>query len=341
MPAGETPSSSRLGLLTVLFTSAGRRVELLECFRDDARALGCGLRVLAVDAEPALSPACLHADEARAVPPIAGGGRYLEALEAICAAERVDLLVPLHDAELVILAGHADRFAARGTRVVVSSPGVVACARDKLATTRALARGGVPVPRTALAADVPEAAPGWPWPLIAKPVDGSGSRGVVVVPSPEALARLEVDRARTLVQELCPGVEYTVNVYLDASGRVRAAVPHRRLEVRAGEVSKGRTEAVPALVAIADRLGDVLPGARGPLCFQAIVSAEGRATVFEVNARFGGGFPLAHHAGMRVPRWLMEEALGLPCSAPASAAEAVGSWREGALMLRHDVSLFR
>jgi hypothetical protein len=42
-------------MITVLFSSAGRRTELLNCFRHDALLLGESLRVLAVDVQLSLS----------------------------------------------------------------------------------------------------------------------------------------------------------------------------------------------------------------------------------------------------------------------------------------------
>jgi carbamoyl-phosphate synthase large subunit len=56
--------------------------------------------------------------------------------------------------------------------------------------------------------------------------------------------------------------------------------------------------------------------------------------VFEINARFGGGYPLAHHAGATFARWLLEEAVGLEPTCH-------NDWRDGVRMLRYDAALFR
>ena len=52
-----------------------------------------------------------------------------------------------------------------------------------------------------------------------------------------------------------------------------------------------------------------------------------------VNARFGGGYPLAHHAGARFADWLLDEIDGRPC-------RAHDGWREGVTMLRYDDAVF-
>ena len=76
-----------------------------------------------------------------------------------------------------------------------------------------------------------------------------------------------------------------------------------------------------------------LPGARGVLCFQVIDDPRHGPRVFEVNARFGGGYPLAHQAGARFADWLLDEIDGRPC-------RAHDGWREGVTMLRYDDAVF-
>lgn len=314
----------------LLITSAGRRNQLLQCFRSDAKALNWELRILAADLRPELSPACQQADAAFAVPRCTSED-YVLALLEICQREQVALLVPTIDTELAVLSRQADAFAQIGTRVVISSPLVVDLARDKLATAALLAAIGIPTPQTLSLADYRANPAALTGPVIAKPKGGSSSVGIVRPKTPAELAGLPVDDY--LVQDLWEGAEYTVNLFFDQTGALRCAVPHRRVEVRGGEVSKGRTERVPALIDAAHKLAAALPGARGPLCFQAIVRPDGSFCVFEINARFGGGYPLAHHAGATFTQWLLEEALGRGCTAH-------DNWREGVTMLRYDAAVF-
>jgi len=249
----------------------------------------------------------------------------------ICRKEQVKLLVPTIDTELPVLSAHRADFAAVGTRVVVSAPEVVGLARDKLATARMLAAAGIMTPRTLAWDEFIRDPSQLREPVIAKPTGGSSSIGLIKPARATDLRGL--DGRGYLVQELWRGREYTVNIFFDASGQLRCAVPHERMEVRAGEVSKGRTERVPTLAAAARNLAAVLPGAYGPLCFQAIVTPAGECCVFEINARFGGGYPLAHHAGARFAQWLLEEVAGLPSTAN-------DDWKAGVTMLRYDAAVF-
>jgi carbamoyl-phosphate synthase large subunit len=138
-----------------------------------------------------------------------------------------------------------------------------------------------------------------------------------------------------IAQTIAPGVEYTIDFLAGSDGACRCAVPRRRFETRAGEVSKGMTVRHPALQALAGRVCQALPGARGCLNVQVFLEEDsGAMNVIEVNARFGGGFPLSWEAGARFPRWMLEEQLGLPSTAAHDA------WRDRLVMLRYDDAVF-
>jgi len=317
--------------MNILVTSAGRRVALVASLRDDAAALGVAGKIIAADASPARSAACGLAAESFAVPPCADPG-YADAVLSACDQRRVRMVVPTIDTELLPLAIAQGRFASAGVSLVVSSPEAVRIARDKLRTAEILSAAGVPTPRTAPLSDVVSGKAAVGFPAVFKRLDGSRSIGLHFVASAQDIPGIKVDATQYVAQERCVGPEYTVNCYVDRSGVLRAAVPHRRIEVRDGEVSKGVTERRADLSTIAGQIVKAIPGLRGPFCFQAILTAEG-PKVFEINARLGGGYPLAHAAGATFGKWLIEEALGLPCTAN-------DVWHDGLLMLRYDAAVF-
>lgn len=315
----------------MLLSSAGRRVGLLRAFRSVAEELGIALEIIACDLEPEWSSACREADRAFAVPP-APSPDYIDAVLDICERDGVALVVPTIDTELVQYSHARDRFAAIGATVSIGSPAIVEMARDKLATARFLAAAGIASPRTASAEELLGGDADWPWPLLAKPRHGSSSRGIQIIHDREELRPLTAVEPY-VVQEMLRGREFTVNLFFDEHGRLRSAIPHERLKVRAGEVEKAVTIRDPVLCGMARDLGAALDGPFGAMCFQAIMDGEGRASLFEINARFGGGYPLAHQAGATFTRWLLEQVLDLPRTAH-------DAWQAGVVMLRYDDAVF-
>jgi len=117
-------------------------------------------------------------------------------------------------------------------------------------------------------------------------------------------------------------------------GSAIAEVPRRRLEVRAGEVSKARSEMNGPIMNLARSIVEQLPEASGPLNVQVFHDKEaGTTRPIEINARFGGGDPLAWKAGANAPMWLLQEFLGLHIGRR-------DDWLDGLVMLRYDQGVF-
>lgn len=332
-------SDGTLGALgrpvTVLVSSAGRRVELLRAFRRALDALGLDGRVLATDASW-YSSAFHAADEAFLVPRL-DAPDFVACLVELCEKQQVDLVVPTIDTEMAALAVGRDQLAAVGTTVALSGDDVVDIAADKQLTHDWLVANGFPTVAQAGAEAVLADPAAWTFPLITKPRFGSAGIGVRIVHDAAELALAAGSRAlgEMVVQSPAPGREHTIDVLADRSGRCVCAVPRRRIEVRSGEVSKGVTVRSPELQALAADICEALPGAFGTITVQVFVGdAPGELAVIEINARYGGGFPLSREAGADFPRWQLEELLGLPSTATTDG------WCDGLVMLRYDAAVF-
>jgi carbamoyl-phosphate synthase large subunit len=216
----------------------------------------------------------------------------------------------------------------------VSAPETVDISRNKTLTHSWLSERGFPVPRQSTPEQILAQSSEWQLPLIVKPNGGSASIGVHVVHSFQALDAAAKSTEGLIVQELIAGREHTVNVFLNNRGQCICAVPHYRIEVRAGEVSKAVTVKHLGLMQMVRRLVEMLPGAYGALNVQCFLTASDEIRIIEVNARFGGGYPLAHMAGAKMTQWLLEDIRGAP---PKTYYD---DWQDGLLMLRYDDAVF-
>jgi carbamoyl-phosphate synthase large subunit len=317
--------------VNILLSSSGRRGELVNIFKQAISESGHSGAVLAADRSP-LTAAGWLSDELFIAPDLRDPG-FIDEVLAFCLSRNVTYIIPTIDTELPIYAAARDIFNANGIRVWVSAPDTIAIAQDKRATNRWLTANSFPAPRQI---DLDEALGGsrLEFPMIAKPARGSSSVGLSTVHSLAHLGCL--DRKMDYVLEsIAPGREYTVDVLVDDQGRCRAAVPRRRLETRAGEVSKGVTVRDHELISLATAIAERLPGSFGVLNIQIFKDENtGELCVIEINARFGGGFPLTWAAGARYPTWLIQKLAG---STPSASLD----WASGTLMLRYDAGLYR
>jgi carbamoyl-phosphate synthase large subunit len=304
----------------------------MRCFRESLTELGIAGRIIAVDATP-LSSAAQLADQFYVVPKCADD-KFISEIQAICETEEIRLLVPTIDTELPVYAQARETLRSMGVFVAISSPETVAICCDKVLTHRWLLSNHHSVPQQAFPELVLAEPSNWRLPLVIKPARGSGSIGVRLVQSFRELEVISSGSEDLIVQELVQGVEHTVNLFVNRDGKCVCAVPHARLETRAGEVSKGITVKDASLMECASRLVEALPGAFGPLNVQCFLTREAQVKIIETNARFGGGYPLAHHAGACMTRWLIEESIGREASGPFDA------WYDGLTMLRYDDAVY-
>jgi carbamoyl-phosphate synthase large subunit len=304
----------------------------MNCFRESLSELGISGRVIAVDATP-YSAAVQLADDFYLVPRCTDPD-FIPEVQQICEQEQVHLVVPTIDTELPAYAAAREHFGIRGTAIAISSPDTVGICYNKIRTHEWLVAQGFPVPKQAAPEVVLGDSRDWELPLIVKPIDGSGSLGVRIVSSFAELAALVSKSNGVIVQECIQGAEYTVNVFVNRQGRCVCAVPHFRMEVRGGEVSKGVTVKNREMMELAGTLVESMPGAGGALNVQCFSTAAGNLKVIEINARFGGGYPLAHRAGAPIARWLIEEIMG------REPQELFDGWKDGLTMLRYDEAVF-
>jgi carbamoyl-phosphate synthase large subunit len=316
----------------ILFTSAGRRVELIQAFIRAARALGLRASIHVADAEADVAAAGV-ADHAHQVPRIRTR-QYVPALLDLVRRERIDLIFPLLDSELVPLSEAREQFAALGCGMVISSPKVIRVCRDKLLTYEFLVRNRIDTPRTWTPKEVLSHRR-HEFPYFLKPRCGSASKGNAVLKNKADLEALVPRVPEALIQEFVPGIEYTLDVYTGYDGVPRCVVPRVRIEVRGGEVTKARTARHEGIIATGVRVAEALGECMGLVTIQLILTPDNRIRVIEINPRFGGGAPLGIHAGADYPRWLLMEWLG------RRPRIRIDNFRPNVLMLRYHQAFFK
>ncbi len=278
--------------MNVLVSSAGRRGSLIQLIRETFRpSYG---RVYAIDAAP-WSAACRLADDWQLVPRFDDEG-FFDAVADYCREHHIQLIIPTHDRELPVYARLRPMFAELGIHVACSGPRTIEIATDKLQTAQFLSANGLPAPLQIALVDAQNPDPKLPYPLIVKPRHGSCSVGVRVAHDFEELSFYLKRTQFPIVQRQAQGREFTINFLVSKTGICRIAVPHWRVETRGGEVSKCVTVRQPELLRTANQLANALPDAYGPLCFQAFIDHDQQVQIIEVNARLGGGYPIAHQA---------------------------------------------
>ncbi len=309
----------------ILITSAGKRVELLLEFQKELRTIFSDAKVLAVDLNPVMSPACQLSDKSFAVPRVTSP-EYIDELLSICQSNNVKLVIPTIDTELAILAANRDCFSDQGIEIMVSDSNFISACRDKRKTMELFDSLGIrnPEPRDK---NAPE------FPMFAKPYDGSLSTNIHIIRCQEELTPEIFEDPKLIFMEYIDKKEYkefTVDMYYGADGAVKCIVPRERIEIRSGEVNKGATRKNYLVGYLKERMSK-MPGVRGCICIQLFYREKDNDVVgIEINPRYGGGYPLSYYADANFPKLMIDEYI------LGKQIDYTDSWTGNTIMLRYD-----
>jgi carbamoyl-phosphate synthase large subunit len=298
----------------VLFTCAGQRVDIVTAFK---RA---GARTLATDVNP-LAPALYYADEHAFVPRIDDVG-YISALAGLVREHEIALVVPLTDLDHGVLARARGEL---GALVLLPSPELVDALADKWLAHLLFEEKGIGSPPTWL----PDALPDdLAFPVLVKARRGFGSRGIYRCKDRRELEFfLDYAKDDSMVQSMCRGEEFSIDLFCDLDSRCLNAVPRTMIESKGGESIKGKTIRDAELIEVGRHVSETL-GLVGPANVQCFREPDGTHRVTDINPRFGGAFPLPTAAGSRFPE------LALAIAAGERPEPTLGEFRDGLVMTR-------
>jgi carbamoyl-phosphate synthase large subunit len=301
-------------MTAVLFTCAGLRVDVLQAFR------AAGATTVAADLNP-LAPA-LHVADVALAPPPCDDPDYPAFLAEAVAAHEVRLIVTLTDLDQRLLAERRDEL---GCLLLLPGPEAVQRTNDKYLAHLFFTEHGIGSPPTWLPGELPRDVP---FPVLVKPRRGFGSRDIY-----RASDRAELDfllrytPVESMVQRVCDGVEFSIDVFCDLDGRCLNAIPRTMIESKGGESIKGASIRDEQLIELGRRVAEAL-GVVGPANVQCFRGREGGHEITDVNLRFGGAFPLPLAAGGGYPD------LALALARGERPEPRLGDFRDGVIMSR-------
>ena len=274
----------------ILFTGVGRRVELVQAFRQAALCMNVNLKIYGADMT-GTAPALSYCDVTRKVCGMKEP-KYISQLVDICEKDKIDLLIPTIDTDLLVLSENVDKFSR--TKVLISKPDKIAICRDKNYTADFFVSCGCKAPRTYH--DTKDYQDNFP--CFIKPKDGSSSIDAFKAENRDELEMYASQISDYVIQPFIEGTEYTVDAFCGFEGNPIYITPRIRLQVRAGEVLKTQIRMDDQIIVESRRIIEKFKPV-GPITIQLIRKADGEDYFIEINPRFGGGSPLSMKAGAR------------------------------------------
>ncbi|CAG9606598.1 ATP-grasp domain-containing protein [Pseudoneobacillus rhizosphaerae] len=279
--------------INILILSAGRRVELVESFKNAARKLNLISNIVAGDCSDT-APALYFADKACKLPHISDP-EYINAIIEICNIENISLVVPTIDTDLLLLAKNKEFIEANSNcKLLISDTRVIEICRDKINTQLFMEENNFGIPKMYTIEEILNNRD-MEFPLFIKPKSGSSSINTFKVNNYNELKIYNSLISDPIIQDFMEGEEYTVDVFLDFDSTIITIVPRLRLATRSGEISKGRIIRDREIIEDVSKLMKKLKPI-GHITVQLMKTRKGIEYI-EVNPRFGGGAPMSIQSG--------------------------------------------
>lgn len=250
-------------------------------------------------------------DKSYLVPP-ANSPKYLDVLSKICLIEKVVVLIPGSEAELLEVSRNSEKFSEIGATPIVNPPEIIETCMDKWKTFNFLKSNNLNCPRSVLIENEGDLSKVNFYPAIIKPArSSSGSQDVFLAQTEEEAnffsRYLQGQGQAPLVQEYIGSYddEYTVGVLTLDEGEVVGSIALRRiitsglsrkLKVKSYKgsetyivssgISQGEVRDFSEIREYSELIAKKL-GVRGPVNIQGRETKNGFCP-FEINPRFSG-----------------------------------------------------
>lgn len=328
--------------MNILFTSSGRRTYLIEFFRHASNKHIDKIYAANNDEE---SPAIYFADEYFITPSIKDKD-YITYLLNLCKKEKIDLVVPLFDLDVVKLSEFKSEFNNNGTQIMVVDYDIANLCHDKYKLQLFLSKNGFNfIPGATCNSYIDLIGNNLKYPLIIKPRSGMGSIGVEIA---ENAFELEIALKRCekiiknsylqdslnefsnnfiLIQNQIKGSEYGLDIINNLKGEYQTTIVKKKHEMRFGETQKATVISNKLLQTLGARISNFTKHP-GIIDVDVIVDENQKAFIIDINARFGGGYPFSHIAGVDLPKaifsWLQDANIDMKnCLIPKFGSKGV------------------
>lgn len=259
--------------------------------------------LIALDGD--LLGAGLYATNKSYLIPYANDPAYINRLLEICQREKIALLFPGLDAELMPLSLHRDAFKAIGTTVVVSAPEVITISDDKQVTYNELIKVGVNVPFTCNAQNFIPKSEDFPL-IIKQKLGGARSKNVYFIKNvaewKSTIEKIGDVISDFIVMEYIEGEEYTCGT-INLENSCKGVIVLRRI-LRDGDTYKcfvEKNEIIEKEVRLV--VESIKPfGA----CNVQLIIRNGKPYVFEINARCSGTTAARTLSGFNEPKMIAD-----------------------------------
>ena len=235
---------------------------------------------------------------------------FMQNIYELVKKEKYDVIFPVNDSTTILFSKYKDKLS-KYTKVPVANYETIMKGRDKAQTMKLAMENDIPCPKTYFVddANIEKIKNEVEFPIVIKPRESSGARGIVYVnSSPEEFVR-EYKRVRNkygapLIQEYIPGEHYNVSALFNRDSELRAAFVLKKIRqypVSGGPVTFAVSVEEPEVLKYAIKLLKAVNWYGVAEVELIIDERDKKPKLLEVNPRFWSSLELSILSGVDFP----------------------------------------
>lgn len=275
--------------MKLLLTNVGRRTYLIDFFLHLKKKHKLKLHVSDCDSSaPALF--CNYNVKKHITPPVLSNEKaYLNSLVKIVKSNKIKIIIPLSDLDLIILSKKKFFFKKKfGCDIIVSNFWTVDNCYDKKKLNRICKQNDI---------DYPEIYDNLKkikkFPIIKKEIRGSGSNNLQIIKNKSLIKKFE---KKFVYQKFIHGTEFHLDILNNFTGKFISCCVKQKILMRAGETDKCIIIKNRKLENFSKKISLIFKHIGNMDC--DVIVYKNKIFLIDLNPRFGGGYPFTHLAGL-------------------------------------------
>ncbi len=242
-----------------------------------------------------VNPSRLFVDTFIQVNPADKEESFIKDIINIINLNAIDFYLPTHSVECRLVSKYIEKIrSSTNIKILISPYAAYATLDNKANAYSELKQIGVCVPQVYTKGEKPV------FPLLAKPILSSGSKGIKLITNEEELD-LVLKRGNYIIMEYLRGVEYTADILFDHRSNVFTYNQRKRVKVLGGAAVISENDFSCECLNDISAIGKAFK-IKGPANMQFFLTENNSTIFFDINLRFAsGGLPLSVESGADIP----------------------------------------
>lgn len=281
--------------MKILLLNPGRRDYLVKYFLDLSNKFN--LKIFILDSDKNIPSFKISKKTKNFTCPKANKKNYLYFLKKFVRINKINVIFPLSEHEMLKLAKEKKIFEKSGINTVISDLKVVNLCKNKLKTYDFLKKNKIMFPKIVKFKELKKNLP-----VIRKEVKGNSSRNQMIINSIDQIPKIE--NKKFFFQKHIKSEEYGMDILNDLNGNFIHFCVKKKYQIRAGDTDKAKIVNPKKFFQLAYKISSSLKHI-GNLDIDFMYRNK-KTYVLDFNPRFGGGYPFTHEYGYNYIERILE-----------------------------------